>query len=117
MKENTAVLHAQVPVGVATYLLNEKRSEIHAIEARLKVNVVLIPNVHLETPNYSITRLRHDDVKLSEIQTSYQMVEKPAQDIALPSICAGSQASPSTGCRTRDYAVATRADTSAEAAI
>jgi ribonuclease E len=47
--------------------------------------VVLIPNVHLETPNYSITRLRHDDVKLSEVQTSYQMVEKPAQDVALPS--------------------------------
>ncbi|SCY06787.1 Rne/Rng family ribonuclease [Nitrosospira sp. Nsp13] len=85
MKENTAVLHAQVPVDVATYLLNEKRAEIHAIEARLKVNVVLIPNVHLETPNYNITRLRHDDVKLGEVQTSYQMVEKPAQEIALPS--------------------------------
>lgn len=85
MKENTAVLHAQVPVDVATYLLNEKRAEIHAIEARLKVNVVLIPNVHLETPNYNITRLRHDDVKLGEIQTSYQMVEKPAQELALPS--------------------------------
>ncbi|MEP6880173.1 MAG: Rne/Rng family ribonuclease, partial [Nitrosospira sp.] len=80
MKENTAVLHAQVPVDVATYLLNEKRAEIHAIEARLKVNVVLIPNVHLETPNYNITRLRHDDVKLGEVQTSYQMVEKPAQE-------------------------------------
>jgi ribonuclease E len=85
MKENTAVLQAQVPVDVATYLLNEKRSEIHAIEARLKVNVVLIPNVHLETPNYNITRLRHDDVKLGEIQTSYQLVEKPAAEIALPS--------------------------------
>jgi ribonuclease E len=84
MKENTAVLHAQVPVDVATYLLNEKRSEIHAIEARLKVSVVLIPNIHLETPNYNITRLRHDDVKLGEIQTSYQMVEKPAPEIALP---------------------------------
>ncbi|MBA4143230.1 MAG: Rne/Rng family ribonuclease [Nitrosospira sp.] len=86
MKENTAVLHAQVPVDVATYLLNEKRAEIHAIESRLKVNVVLIPNIHLETPNYNITRLRHDDVKLGEIQTSYQMVEKPAQDIVLPSV-------------------------------
>jgi ribonuclease E len=85
MKENTAVLHAQVPVDVATYLLNEKRAEIHAIEARLKVNVVLIPNVYLETPNYNITRLRHDDVKLGEIQTSYQMVEKPAQESVLPS--------------------------------
>src|SRR3569623_748923 len=55
MKENTAVLHVQVPVDVATYLLNEKRAEIPAIEARLKVNVVLIPNVYFETPNYSIT--------------------------------------------------------------
>ncbi|SOD41224.1 Rne/Rng family ribonuclease [Nitrosovibrio sp. Nv4] len=85
MKENTAVLHVQVPVDVATYLLNEKRAEIHAIEARLKVSVVLIPNVHLETPNYNITRLRHDDVKLGEIQTSYQLVEKPVQEISLPS--------------------------------
>ncbi|SCY69090.1 RNAse E [Nitrosospira sp. Nl5] len=85
MKENTAILHAQVPVDVATYLLNEKRAEIHAIEARLKVNVVLIPNIYLETPNYEITRLRHDDVKLGEVQVSYQMVEKPAQEIVLPS--------------------------------
>jgi len=85
MKEGTAALHAQVPVDVATYLLNEKRAEIHAIEARLKVNIVLIPNVHLETPNYNITRLRHDDVKLGEGQTSYQMVEKPAEEVTLPS--------------------------------
>ena len=85
MKENTAILQAQVPVDVATYLLNEKRAEIHAIEARLKVSVVLIPNVYLETPNYNITRLRHDDVKLGEVETSYQLVEKPAQEIVLPS--------------------------------
>ncbi len=85
MKENTAALHVQVPVDVATYLLNEKRAEIHAIEARLKMNVILIPNVHLETPNYNITRLRHDDIKLGEVQTSYQMVEKPAEEITLPS--------------------------------
>lgn len=85
MKENTSVLHVQVPVDVATYLLNEKRAEIHAIEARLKVSVVLIPNIHLETPNYNITRLRHDDVKLGEIQTSYQLVETPVQEISLPS--------------------------------
>ena len=85
MKEHTAALHVQVPVDVATYLLNEKRAEIHAIEARLKMNVILIPNVHLETPNYNITRLRHDDIKLGEVQTSYQMVEKPAEEITLPS--------------------------------
>ncbi len=111
MKENTAVLHAQVPVDVATYLLNEKRAEIHAIEARLKVSVVLIPNIHLETPNYNITRLRHDDVKLGEIQTSYQMVEKPATGIFLTVSCARSQAGTATSCCARHYAAATRSDT------
>src|SRR6266702_572779 len=54
MKENSAAVHAQVPVDVATFLLNEKRADIHSIEARLKVNVVLIPNTHLETPNYKV---------------------------------------------------------------
>ena len=86
MKDSTAALHAQVPVDVATYLLNEKRAEIHAIEARLKVNVILIPNVHLETPNYSIDRLRHDHIKSSEAQISYQMVDKPEEEVNLPSV-------------------------------
>jgi ribonuclease E len=85
MKDGTAALHAQVPVDVATYLLNEKRAEILAIEARLKVNVILIPNVHLETPNYNIDRLRHDHIKSNELQTSYQMVDKPAEEVNLPS--------------------------------
>jgi ribonuclease E len=85
MKDGTAALHAQVPVDVATYLLNEKRAEIHAIEARLKVNVILIPNIHLETPNYNIDRLRHDHIKSNEMQTSYQMVDKPAEEVNLPS--------------------------------
>jgi ribonuclease E len=82
----------QVPVDVATYLLNEKRAEIHAIEARLKVNVVLIPNIYFETPNYSINRLRHDDVKLADVQASYQRVEKPSEEIPLPST--GQEAKP-----------------------
>lgn len=85
MKDGTSALHVQVPVDVATYLLNEKRAEIHTIEARLKVNVILIPNIHLETPNYNIDRLRHDHIKLNEIQTSYQMVDKPAEGVSLPS--------------------------------
>ena len=85
MKDGTGALHAQVPVDVATYLLNEKRAEIYAIEARLKINVILIPNVHLETPNYNIDRLRHDQIKSSETLTSYQMVDKPVEEVKLPS--------------------------------
>lgn len=81
MKENTGAIHAQVPVDVATFLLNEKRAELFAVEARLKVNVVLIPNMHLETPNYSVTRLRHDDLNhIDENLASYQMVEAPAEE-------------------------------------
>jgi len=80
MKENTAAIHAQVPVDVATYLLNEKRSEFHQIEQRLKVNCLLIPNIHLETPHYSLTRLRHDELNQNDITVpSYTLSEIPAE--------------------------------------
>ncbi|TMG77491.1 MAG: Rne/Rng family ribonuclease [Betaproteobacteria bacterium] len=83
MKENSAAVHAQVPVDVATFLLNEKRADIHSIEARLKVNVVLIPNVHLETPNYKVERLRHDDLNQAEaLPASYDLATPPAEEEA-----------------------------------
>ncbi|HUF81679.1 MAG TPA: Rne/Rng family ribonuclease, partial [Burkholderiales bacterium] len=66
MKENTGAVNAQVPVDVATFLLNEKRVDLQLIEARHRVAVMLIPNVHLETPNYTVTRMRHDDLNKTE---------------------------------------------------
>ncbi|SFK43869.1 RNAse E [Nitrosomonas aestuarii] len=81
MKEHTSALHVQLPIDVATYLLNEKRAEIYEIEERLKVDIILIPNIHLETPKYKITRLRHDEVKQIEAQASYKMVEKITDDL------------------------------------
>ncbi|MDQ1316084.1 MAG: ribonuclease, partial [Pseudomonadota bacterium] len=78
MKENTAAVHVQLPVDVATFLLNEKRVDIHTIESRLKVNVVLIPNIHMETPHYTITRLRHDELNLRDAaEPSYKMATLP----------------------------------------
>jgi ribonuclease E len=74
MKEGTAALHAQVPVDVATFLLNEKRADITKIESRLKVNLVLIPNKNLETPHHHIERLRHDDPRLEDMKTSFELV-------------------------------------------
>ncbi len=87
MKENTGAVHAQVPVDVATYLLNEKRAEFHSIESRLKVNIVLIPNIHLETPNYTVTRLKHEELNAAELPPpSYEMVAVPEKtDTLLPS--------------------------------
>jgi ribonuclease E len=78
MKENTGAVHVQLPVDVATFLLNEKRVDIHTIESRLKVNVVLIPNIHMETPNYTMTRLRHDELNQRDAtEPSYKMATLP----------------------------------------
>mgnify|MGYP006266665941 FL=1 len=78
MKENTGAVHAQVPVDVATFLLNEKRLDIQQLETRQRVNISVIPNTHLETPNYTVTRLRHDDLNQSDpLPPSYQMVTVP----------------------------------------
>lgn len=78
MKENTAAIHAQVPVEVATFLLNEKRSDIAKMEARLKVSIVLIPNKNLETPHHHLERLRHDDPRLEDVKASFELVETPS---------------------------------------
>ncbi len=80
MKESSMAIHVQVPVDVATFLLNEKRGDIHRIESRLKVAITLIPNPHMETPNYSINRLRMDDMTADVLQASYMLVEKPAEE-------------------------------------
>ena len=78
MKDNTAQVVAQMPVDVATFLLNEKRNDVLSIETRFKVNVLLVPNRHLETPNYSIERMRHDDLNQGEpLPASFQLVSQP----------------------------------------
>ncbi|MBU1425682.1 MAG: Rne/Rng family ribonuclease, partial [Gammaproteobacteria bacterium] len=79
MKDSSAAIHAQVPVDVATFLLNEKRADIHRIELRFKIAVILIPNPHMETPHYSVTRLRQDDITADHLQASYKLVEKPEE--------------------------------------
>jgi len=78
MKENTAALQAQLPVDVATFLLNEKRGDITKLESRLKVNLMLIPNKNLETPHHIIERLRHDDPRMEDLQSSFELVQPAA---------------------------------------
>jgi len=84
MKDNSAIIQVQLPVEVATFLLNEKRADIHKIEQRMGVEVVLIPNIHLETPNYNIVRVKHDDVNEETSRASYKMVEMPAETTYIP---------------------------------
>ncbi len=76
LKDNTAAVNVQVPVEVASFLLNEKRPEIAKIELKQRVNVTLVPNKTLETPHYRLDRLKHDDPRLDDIDSSYKMAEE-----------------------------------------
>ncbi len=82
MKEKTACVVAQVPVSVATFLVNEKRRSINEIEARHRVSLMLIPNQHLDTPQYDIKRVRTDEIE--EGALSYEMAIEP-ETIEAPS--------------------------------
>jgi ribonuclease E len=66
----------QVPVEVASFLLNEKRTEIAKIELKQRINVLMVPNKTLETPNYKLERLKHDDPRLDNIEASYKMADE-----------------------------------------
>ncbi|MBL4743067.1 MAG: Rne/Rng family ribonuclease [Cycloclasticus sp.] len=63
MKEHTARVVVQLPIDCATFVLNEKRSEVEEIEKNHKVHIVVVPNKHLETPHYEIERIRAKEVK------------------------------------------------------
>jgi ribonuclease E len=76
LKDSTASVLCQVPVDVASFLLNEKRSEIAKIELKQRINVLLVPNKTLETPNYKLERLKHDDPRLDNIEASYKMADE-----------------------------------------
>jgi ribonuclease E len=83
MKDNTSAVHVQVPVEVTSFLLNEKRTEITKIELKQRVHVLLVPNRHLETPNYKLERLRHDDPRLDNIQASYSLIEELQEETGI----------------------------------
>ncbi|HGB9873132.1 ribonuclease E [Escherichia coli] len=83
LKENTQEVHAIVPVPIASYLLNEKRSAVNAIETRQDgVRCVIVPNDQMETPHYHVLRVR----KGEETPTlSYMLPKLHEEAMALPS--------------------------------
>jgi ribonuclease E len=80
-KERTGRVVTQVPVDVATYLMNEKREQLNQIESRDKVSLVIVPNPHMQTPAYTLRRVRDDEKELPENSTvSYQLADQPSVD-------------------------------------
>ncbi|MDF9391583.1 MULTISPECIES: Rne/Rng family ribonuclease [Methylococcus] len=83
MKKNTDRIIAQLPVESATYLLNEKRAAIQQIETRHNVAITIIPNPHLETPNYDIQRIRSGGAGAEEEarKSSYQLIAEKSPEV------------------------------------
>ncbi len=82
LKDNTGRVDVQVPVDVATYLLNEKRKAIASVEKQTGVMVMVIANPAMETPQYKVSRLRKSEQAEEESMVSYRRVdsEEQAQD-------------------------------------
>ena len=73
-KDRTAKVIAEVPVEVATYLMNEKREWLRTLEDKSDVELLIVPNRNIQTPEYSIRRVRDDEIEQPEFKrTSYQM--------------------------------------------
>lgn len=84
LKENTAQVRAVLPTEIAAYLLNEKRQAIIDIEKRQHVAVIVVPSVHLLTPQYEVERVRFSDItEKDEKLASYKLALKP--EVAAPS--------------------------------
>lgn len=73
-KDRVSQLVVQLPVAVATFMLNEKRTQLDAIERRHEVKLLLIPNPHMETPHYDIERILDGD---KQGKVSHHLMVKP----------------------------------------
>ena len=60
LKERSSIVRALVPMKVATFLLNEKRQDVHEIETRTKTHIIIVPNPNMDTPQYEVERFRDD---------------------------------------------------------
>ena len=80
-KDRTSQIRAILPVSVATFLLNEKRHQVHAVELRQNIRIVVVPNPNMETPHYEVVRLRDDHTITTVNDASYTLQpEQPIED-------------------------------------
>jgi len=82
MKDKTGKVIAKLPVDVTSFLLNEKRSAISEIEDRHLVQLVVIPDPNLETPHFTIERIRDDDKEVSN-KSSYELIPQEEASVNL----------------------------------
>ena len=83
IKDNTQQVQAQVPVPVATYLLNEKRRSVFHVEKHHGVRVLIIPNPDMDTPQYEVIRVRKDE-SIEEASYLVKMQKSAPEEAVMP---------------------------------
>ena len=82
LKERSSMVRAIVPISIGSYLLNEKRGDLHTIETRTKTHLVIVPTAHLETPHFEVQRIRDDHIETLGSVPSYELAESYAEEMA-----------------------------------
>ncbi len=80
LKEKVNEIQVQLPVDMATFIMNEKREFIFNIEKRHGVHVLIIANPYLHSPQYTITRIKEDNTNKSK-KPSYTLIQQPELNI------------------------------------
>ncbi len=75
VEKSIAEIHVQLPISVATFLLNEKRTVLEEMEQTHQVRIYIIPNPHIETPHSDIKLIK---AKHQDENPSHQLLQKPA---------------------------------------
>ena len=83
LKENTKQVHTIVPVQIASYLLNEKRKAVSSIEKRHDVEIIVVPNEAMETPHFSVFRVREGE-ELNELSYNLAKFHEAQEDAFVP---------------------------------
>jgi ribonuclease E len=73
-------VHLQLPVDMSTYAINEKRRDIFELEEKLGIQIIVVPNVHLKSPDYKMRVLKTSKDR-NNVELSYKLVEGPIDEI------------------------------------
>lgn len=80
LKDKVAEIQVQLPVELATFVINEKREFIHDIEQRHKIHVLIIANPYMHMPDYTITKTKEDNLGKNK-KPSYSLIQNPELEI------------------------------------
>lgn len=80
LRDKAGEIHVQVPVDLASYMVNEKRDMLQDIQVRHQIKVVIIPNPYLVAPHYQIQKIK---IEQKQKKASYELITQP--EVSAPS--------------------------------